>query len=427
MLKNIKKSYSYFVKSLIVLGLLGQGFVVNAQTQNNQANQTLAKQNDGFTIDINWQNNSRIGIDVIGLDGNILQTLGSDFARSGKLAIQNVQSNNQTKSEYVLTNQVSKNGHLYSVTVNLLKEGKSLGAIQLNSSSESGIAHRISDFVYEIIFKKRGAFSTRLSYVVEKNRTYMLMISDSDGTNANVALQSKEPIISIAWSPTGREVAYVSFEDRKPVVYIHHLASGKRRVLSNYAGNNSAPSWSPDGKELVLALSISGNTQIYKINSNGGNLTRLTNSRDGIIDTEPQFSHDGQAIYFTSDRGGEPQIYKMSKDGEEAETAKRITFKGIHNTSPRISPDGEHLAYINKGNGFKVHIQNLSNNNVYSISETTADENPSFAANGDYIIYATKVKGKNSLVASPVEGGGSYILSLPYARIKQPTWGPFMQ
>jgi TolB protein len=253
------------------------------------------------------------------------------------------------------------------------------------------------------------------------------MISDSDGTNANVALQSKEPIISIAWSPTGREVAYVSFEDRKPVVYIHHLASGKRRVLSNYAGNNSAPSWSPDGKELVLALSISGNTQIYKINSNGGNLTRLTNSRDGIIDTEPQFSPDGQAIYFTSDRGGEPQIYKMSKDGEEAETAKRITFKGIHNTSPRISPDGEHLAYINKGNGFKVHIQNLSNNNVYSISETTADENPSFAANGDYIIYATKVKGKNSLVASPVEGGGSYILSLPYARIKQPTWGPFMQ
>ncbi len=418
-----KLNFILFYKCILLIAFFNF-YNANAQNLPNPSKSN----NDAFTVDINWQNNQRIPIDVFGLDGNLLQILNNDFARSGKLSLQkNNTPNNSAKGEYTLNNQVKRNGDIYYITSTLSKSGNHLGAIQLNSNSEAGLAHRISDFVYELIFKKRGVFSTRLSYVVEKNHNFLLMISDSDGSNSNIALQSKEPIISIAWSPSGREVAYVSFEDRKPVVYIHHLATGKRRVISNYAGNNSAPAWSPNGKQLALALSISGNTQIYKINTDGTNLVRLTSSKDGIIDTEPQFSPDAQSIYFTSDRGGEPQIYKMSKDGENEESAKRITFKGIHNTSPRISPDGQNLAYINKGNGFKLHVQNLNNSSVYSISDTSADESPSFAANGDYIIYASKVNGKHSLVASPVEGGGSYVLSLPYAKIKQPTWGPFMQ
>jgi len=380
---------------------------------------TFGQQKDGFTVDVLWKNNSTIGIGIEGLNSDILQVINSDFARSGKLSIQN-------NAPYQLKSQMQQQGANYTVALNLYKDNTNLGGLRINSSSTAAIGHKISDFIYEMVLKKKGAFSTRLSYVIEKQKSFMLMISDSDGKNANVALNSQEPIISISWSPSGKDVAYVSFENKKPVVYIHNLASGTRKVLANYAGNNSAPSWSPNGKHLAIALSLNGNTQIYRINADGSNLVRLTNSRGSVIDTEPQYAPDSQSIYFTSDRGGEPQIYKMSSNGE-SNGVQRVTFKGANNTSPRISPDGENLAFISKGNGYQIHIQNLKTNNVYNISNTNNDESPSFAANGDYIIYSTKVNGKQTLVASPVEGGGSYVLSLPYAKVKQPTWGPFMQ
>lgn len=308
-----------------------------------------------------------------------------------------------------------------------IRKGESLNGL-IVSASEDNLrlaAHKISD---DIIFKllgERGVFSTRLSYVMKEGKRYRLVISDADGQNMRNALNSSEPIISVAWSPDGQKIAYVSFEDRKPIVYVHELVTGRRIVLSNERGNNSAPSWAPDGKSLAISLSKDGNTQIYRVNADGTNLRRLT--QGNTIDTEPQFSPDGKFIYFTSDRGGNPQIYRMSADGERGEPAKRITFKQPYATSARISPDGKYLAYIGgAGGGFKLFLMNLLTGDSTPMTETSFDESPSFAANGRYILYSTQVGGKKVLAAVSVDGYVKQILSVPGSDVRQPSWGPFM-
>ena len=308
-----------------------------------------------------------------------------------------------------------------------IRKGESLNGL-IVSASEDNLrlaAHKISD---DIIFKllgERGVFSTRLSYVMKEGKRYRLVISDADGQNMRNALNSSEPIISVAWSPDGQKIAYVSFEDRKPVVYVHELVTGRRIVLSNERGNNSAPSWAPDGKSLAVSLSKDGNTQIYRVNADGSNLRRLT--QGNTIDTEPQFSPDGKFIYFTSDRGGNPQIYRMGADGERGEPARRITFKQPYATSPRISPDGKYLAYIGgAGGGFKLFLMNLATGDSTPMTDTSFDESPSFAANGRYILYSTQVGGKKVLAAVSVDGYVKQILSVPGSDVRQPSWGPFM-
>lgn len=286
-------------------------------------------------------------------------------------------------------------------------------------------AHKIADYIYEKLLGDRGIFATRLSYVSKVGNRYRLLISDSDGQNPQVALTSSEPIISPAWSPDGGRVAYVSFENRKPVVYVHNLSTGQRSIVSNQKGNNSAPAWSPDGSKLAVALSRDGNTQIYLINADGSGLRRL--SYGSAIDTEPQFSPDGKYIYFTSDRGGAPQIYRMPVDGEQAGGAQRVTFKGNFNTSPRISPDGKLLAFVSRvGGAFQLHVQNLMTGDVLALTDTAQDDSPSFAANGKYLLYSTRVGGRNVMAAVAVDGRARQVLSLQAGEVKQPAWGPFM-
>lgn len=305
---------------------------------------------------------------------------------------------------------------------------QNLGGLSITSSGDNLrlTAHKIADYIYQKLMGDRGVFATRLSYVVRNGSNYQLQISDSDGQDARVALNSREPIISPAWSPDGSKVAYVSFEKRKPVVYIHDLPTGHRIVLANYKGNNSAPSWSPDGSKLAVALSQDGNTQIYQVGANGGGLKRL--SRSSAIDTEPQYSPDGKWIYFTSDRGGGPQIYKMPAGGEGEGAAQRVTFKGSYNVSPRVSPDGKFLAYIaRQGGAFKLTLQDMSTGDVTALTDTSQDESPSFAANGKYLLYATQANGRKVLAAVSVDGRTRQILSVRGGDVREPSWGPFMQ
>ncbi len=324
---------------------------------------------------------------------------------------------------------VQKDANQFEIHYKLfdVRKSLSLGGLNLNSSADylRAVAHKISD---DIIFKllgERGIFSTRLSYVIKDGKRFRLVISDADGQNIRNAMASGDPIISPSWSPDGKKVAYVSFEDRKPVIYVHELATGRRIALSNQKGNNSAPGWSPDGKKLAISLSKDGNTQIYSINSDGSGLQRLTRGR--TIDTEPQYSPDGRFIYFTSDRGGQPQIYRMSAEGEQAGDAKRVSFKQAFVTSPRISPDGKYLAYIaNVGGAFRLHIMNLATGDTQALTDGSSDESPSFAANGKYVLYSTKLGGKRVLAAVSVDGNSKQVLSIPGSDVRQPSWGPFM-
>jgi TolB protein len=284
-------------------------------------------------------------------------------------------------------------------------------------------AHRIADDVFEKLTGVRGAFSTRIAYVKENRagRDYRLVVADADGEGEQVAARGREPIISPAWSPDGTKVAYVSFEDRKPVIYMQDLTTGQRRVISNQKGSNSAPSWSPDGGKLAIALSKDGNYQVYSINADGSGLRRLSNSNG--IDTEPHFSADGQSIYFTSDRSGGPQIYKMSAAGGNA---TRVTFNGNYNISPRVSPDGKTLAWISqRDGGFALYAKDLASGQELRLADGASE--PSFSPNGKYIMYATKGGGRTSLAVVSVDGRVKQRLTTQAGNIREPSWGPFMK
>lgn len=399
-----------------------------------------------LTIEISGGGAQQIPIAVVPFGGkaqeNLSNIIGADLRRSGLFRVLETggvasQPTDLSQVKYAewsaLQAQAIAVGNVEQLPGNRLKVSFKLADV-LKQNQLAGVeynitpnqlrltAHKIADVIYQKLTGEGPMFASRIAYITKAKGRYALQVADADGENPQTVVSSNEPIISPAWSPDGTKIAYVSFEKKKPIVFVQSLMTGQRLTLANFKGNNSAPAWAPDGSKLAIVLTYGANSQVYTINADGTGLKLITKSTS--IDTEPNWSPDGKWVYFSSDRGGRPQIYKVSAIGGEPQ---RVTFDGPYNLSPHFSPDGKSLAIIrNDGGKFRVALQDLASGQVQVLSDGGQDESPSFAPNGRVILYATRVGGKGALAAVSADGRVKQRLSDNGGDIREPAWGPLL-
>lgn len=353
----------------------------------------LAKPASGQTI--RWENWRAVGVDhlVVGKLRKVSQ---------GRFAV-DVQLFDVARAKQLL-------GHSFPVSESALRR----------------TAHHIADLIYEELTGVKGAFSTRIAFVsVERKRpkqaTYKLQVADADGYNPRTVVKSASPILSPSWSPDGTYLAYVSFRNRQAEVFAINLRTGKEQKLAGFDGVNGAPVFSPDGNKLAMALSRAGNPDIYVLDMKSRDLKQIT--RGYAIETEPAWSPDGQNIIYTSGRTGSPQLYEVSASGGQS---KRITYDGNYNASATVSPDGRHVAMVHaKGGRYQIGVLDRKKNFFRVLTEGGQEESPSFAPNGQMLIYATQVNGRGVLSAVSLDGRTRQQLLLTEGDIREPAWSPF--
>ena len=391
-------------------------------------------------VPFGWSQASRVApIDLTSIISN-------DLKRSGRFDVMDEQDLPQRPTDYnainfgdwrklgmenILIGQLNlTDSGDYEVSFRLVDiyRGKQIAGFRIPAKPEllRRVAHQISDVVFEKLTGIPGAFDTRVAYItvnIQKDKTiHSLQIADADGYNAQVLLESPEPILSPSWSPDGKKIAYVSFEGKNSAIYVQEILTGQRERVSGFAGINSSPDWSPDGTKLAMTLSKDGNTEIYVLNMNDRSLQRIT--RHGGIDTEPTWSPSGQKIAFTSDRSGGPQIYEINLTN--GSKPKRVSFEGKYNARAEYSPDGKSMTLVHAvGSSYRIGLLDLNSGYINVLTDARLDESPSFAPNGGMIIYATTGVRGGQLAAVSTDGRIHQRLGLQQGDVREPAWGPF--
>ncbi len=376
-------------------------------------------------------------------DSLIYSIVQSDLQRSGKFnsSSSNLPEQPTSSAEitqptwqsagipYVVVGKVTPNGNGLQVQYELYdvqKGTRILGELlQVPASRQREAGHLIADKIYQALTGIQGDFSGQIAYVLRNKENgklnYTLQIADTDGQQPRTVLESPEPILSPSWSPDAKQIAYVSFETKRPAIYLQNLGTGERQLLAQYKGLNGAPSISPDGQSMLFTASMDGNPEIYKMDIATKRLQRLT--RDSAIDTEARYAIDGKSFIFTSDRGGTAQIYSYNfADG----TTRRLTFNGRFNARGTLSADGRNLALVHRQNGgsYQVAVQDLASGVVSVLTPTPLDESPSFSPNGQMVVYATREGSRGMLSIMSIDGRFRMRLPSEQGEVREPAWAP---
>lgn len=407
-----------------------------------------------LTIEISdgFENAIPIAVVPFGLSGasgvpeDIAQIIASDLRRSGRFnpTDRNALPANPTEPSQIrypqwrplgvdnivmgkISRQPDGNYQIDMRFMDVLRQQQVIGRRWNNVAKHNlrKVAHIISDLIYEELTGIRGAFNTRIAYVTVqrkgKQRFYTLEVADSDGLNPQSILKSHEPIMSPSWSPDGSKIAYVSFENGRSEIFVQSLDGSFREKVAGFKGINSAPAWSPDGKKLAMTLSKGGNADIYIKDLVSGSLKQIT--RNPAIETEAVWAPDGQSLFYSSDRRGQPQVYQVDLNSLQE---KRMTYKGRYNSNPEISPDGRFMASVRGGGGFHIALTDLQDQTTEVVTNTFLDESPSFAPNGEMLLYAMNKRGRGQLAVVSVEGQTSQTLQVKNAEVREPAWGPYL-
>ncbi|GAA5586382.1 tol-Pal system protein TolB [Acinetobacter calcoaceticus] len=384
----------------------------------------------------------KIAIVPFSNDNGLSPIVETDLNRSGRFtsssknlpanaAINQIQASDWQAAgiPYVVTGQIKQTATGFEVHYQLYDVQKQQyilnELLNVPASRIRQAGHMVSDAIYQALTGIPGDFSGRIAYVLRNPATpaerYTLQIADTDGEQPKTVLSSRDPILSPAWTPDAKKIAYVSFETKRPAIYLQDLSTGTREVLTSFKGLNGAPSFSPDGQSMLFTASMNGNPEIYQMDLSTRQVKRMTN--DSAIDTEARYTPDGKSFIFTSDRGGSAQIYRYTfADG----SVKRLTFKGSFNARGTLSADGKKIALVHRpsGSSYKVAIQDINTGITNILTPTSLDESPSFSPNGQMVVYATR-EGNRGLL-SIMSTDGRFRMNLPseQGEVREPAWAP---